>query len=201
MSCKSKCKKSKCGCHSYNNCLPSGGATGVTGVTGITGATGPAGSTGPTGPAGATGSTGATGATGPESLFAIAHVVNLEDQTGVTGAVAFDTPVVVDGVIGSGVAGGTSFQITVPGTYRYHYIVRASNVGAVPLVFGLTVNAAPQAFTFFANSSPGTVVGEGAITLGAGDIVTLQNFSGVPVDIATDGGAVNAELTLQLIDT
>lgn len=197
--CKNKkkkgCKDHKCPCKEEKKacCVGPTGATGATGPTGATGATGITG----------TGVTGATGATGDTSPFAIAHVVNLANQSTVlnNSAVTFDTPVVVDGVIGSGVAGGTNFQITIAGTYRYHYIVRADNSVAAPLVFGLTVNGAPQAFTYFATSAPGTVVGEGAIPLGVGDIVNLRNFTGFPVDISTDGGAVNAEITLQLIDT
>lgn len=115
------------------------GSTGTTGPTGATGATGPTGSTGSTGSTGPTGSTGATGGIGAAGI----GTVGPTGSTGPTGATgtsidqyysAYETssPTVAPGgpiplsftSAASGItenAGGTSFNITVAGTYQFSY--------------------------------------------------------------------------------
>lgn len=85
MSCKKRCKSSKCNsCNPCNPCCV--GATGLAGITGATGATGATGpGDGPTGPAGATGVTGATGATGVTGLTGLTGLGGVTGATGVTG--------------------------------------------------------------------------------------------------------------------
>ena len=98
MSCKSKCKKSKCGCNSYNNCCPpnGGGATGPQGLPGVTGIQGPPGVTGIQGPPGVTGIEGPPGVTGIEGP---PGVTGLQGPPGVTG---LQGPPGVTGLAGGG---------------------------------------------------------------------------------------------------
>lgn len=150
------------------------------------------------GPMGATGPTGITGT----GLSEFGFIYNTTAQTVPTGGdITFDTT----GITTSGIthtAPSSDITVTTPGTYEVTFSVSTLE----PSQFGLFVND-----TFV----PGSVYGSGSgaqentgqvlVTLAAGDVLTLRNFtSSSDVTLQTTAGGTeantNASILLKKLD-
>jgi hypothetical protein len=160
------------------------GADGQAGPAGPTGATGPTGDTGPTGAAGASGGTGATGATGatgptgPVSVTSFGYAVSTVPQALVSaggGQVLLQT-----GVTQSGGFAFASNGMTVPNT-GYYYAMYTCNYSDICSVILFSNGVAIPVSQFTTSTGPilNTAVGRCIIQLNAGDLVTMNNPSGV----------------------
>ncbi|HFJ9467054.1 TPA: collagen-like protein [Bacillus cereus] len=186
------------------------GPTGITGPTGAsgTGSTGPTGPTGTTGPTGPTGTPGSTGTTGPTGA------------TGITGAGSFfngwDTNTVAQGVGIGGTVPLNTTGITTPDITRAGSIVTVNTAGTYFVWFtitaeggnaggfGIAINGVIQAgntgIVDNTNTGPHQGNGSGIFILNAGDQITLQNNSSVPITLpGNSGNVVNPNITQLVI--
>lgn len=172
-------------CRQNDCCCPPTCPTGATGARGVTGATGATGGTGGTGSTGATGGTGATGASDQDySGVANSAAQTVDDGDPVVWNVFYPS----NGIAQS----STDLTVSAAGDYAFDFLVQGTvaNEGTSPTSFALSLNTVPLPITEFGApaSQEFMIVGEGTITLAAGDQVQLINTSGVAVDLAAGNG-------------
>ncbi len=162
------------------------GVTGSTGATGITGPTGAQGLQGETGPTGVTGSTGATGVTGTTGATGPTG-----SSTGVFGSavtISSGPPVIIfpgdnfsftlDQVVGMSSANSNSFIIDEAGLYLITTVVtyadsQSGNKVSIT-INGTDVDSYGGTLTVDSNET-GTITGQFAYSLLAGDVIQLRN--------------------------
>ncbi|MGH4052942.1 MAG: BclA C-terminal domain-containing protein [Clostridium sp.] len=169
------------------------------GPTGFTGATGVTGTTGVTGVTGVTGSTGTTGATGA-GLAAFGYVYQLAIIADATVIGGVDVPFSNNGPLSNitHTAGTTTITVTTTGNYQIYYSVNiTSGVGsAISIAINGTVDASTTVSVLV---STGEVSGDAIISLVAGDVITLQNNSAIP--LTTDlAPSIGAQVTIIRLD-
>jgi hypothetical protein len=178
------------------------GPMGLQGPPGIQGPIGPQGATGAQGPTGAQGSAGPTGPTGPagEGIATFSYTYQLAtiaDATVVGGA---DIPFSNNGPL-SGIthtAGTTTMTVPSSATYSLNYCINyTAGVGAAIAIAvnGTVDNSTPLPLL----TSTGNVCGSSAMTLAAGDVLTVRNNSATPltVNLAPSVGAQLRIMRLQ----
>ncbi len=175
------------------------GEVGPQGPIGLTGATGPQGPTGATGATGATGPQGPAGADGTNGLASYGGVYSTDVTpvalTTTATNLTLGTPLPLSNVT----TGTNSVTVANAGTYEIDYGVRGSVTPDATVTLSVQQNGVdiPQSVV----SKPFTTTVDGLsnrtiVTLGAGDVLTLNGVSSVATTFTPDAN-VNTYLTVK----